>query len=144
MPRLEELKRRLDAPHPPEWEEAVLDVLQQVEGLTTPRFVLATDWPRLTEFPRLLAAALARLDLFGKPPGPVADGDRENRLAPHRARLVRRLEQCPNPSDPPGKVAAYRWLVEELRVSLWAPDLGKGVDVIERRLDKQWQRAKLA
>ena len=143
VPRLEELKRRLDAPHPPDWEEAVLDVLSQVEALTPRRFVLTTDWPRLTEFPRYLAAALARLDLL-KTAGPVADGDRENRLAPHRARLARRLEQCENPLDPPGKVAAYGWLVEELRVSLWAPDLGKGTDVIERRLDKQWQRAKLA
>ena len=143
VPALAEVRASLDAPNPPAWEEAVLDVLQQIEALVPPRFVLGTDWPRLTEFPRYLAAANARFALL-KSGDLKGDGEREDRLAPHRARLDRRLDRVPAGADPPGKVAAYRWLVEELRVSLWAPDLGHPPAVIERRLEKQWQRAKLA
>ena len=143
VPALAELKQSLDDSHPPAWEASVLDLLQQVEALTPPRFVLDTDWPRLTEFPRYLAAANRRFALLRS--GDLAgDGAREDRLAPHRARLDRRLEQCDDPANPPGKVAAFRWLVEELRASLWAPDLGHAPGVIEKRLEKQWQRAKLA
>ena len=143
VPALAAALRSLNEPHPPAWEEAVLDILQQVGDLTPPRFVLTTDWPRLTEFPRYLHAVNRRFDLL-RTAGPVADGERENRLAPHRSRLEGRLERCEDPKDPPGKVAAFRWLVEELRVSLWAPDLGHAPGVIEKRLEKQWQRAKLA
>jgi ATP-dependent helicase HrpA len=120
-----------------------MDLLAQIEALTPKRFLLTTDWPRLTEFPRYVQAANRRFDLLRS--GDLSgDGEREDRLAPHRARLERRLGQCSPPAAVPGKVAAFRWLVEELRVSLWAPDLGRPVGVIEKRLEKQWQRAKLA
>ncbi|NNJ26132.1 ATP-dependent RNA helicase HrpA [Alienimonas chondri] len=143
VPALQQVKASLDAPHPPEWEEAALDVLAQIDALTPPRFALTTDWPRLTEFPRYVQAANRRFDLLRS--GDLkGDGEREDRLAPHRSRLERRLERCGSPADVPGKVTAYRWLIEELRVSLWAPDLGHPVGVIEKRLEKQWQRAKLA
>ena len=143
VPALAAVRANLDAAHPPAWEEAVLDVLQQIETLTPPRFVLNADWPRLTEFPRYVAAANRRFDLL-KSGDLRGDGEREDRLAPHRSRLERRLAQCRTPADVPGKVWTYRWLVEELRVSLWAPDLGHPPGVIEKRLEKQWQRAKLA
>ena len=142
VPALAELRASLDAPHPPAWEEAVLDLLAWQEALTPPRFALTTDWPRLTEFPRYVAAANRRFGLL-KAGDLRGDGEREDRLAPHRSRLERRLEQCGGPAAAPGKVAAYRWLVEELRVSLWAADLGHPPGVIEKRLEKQWQRAKL-
>ncbi|MFH5802512.1 ATP-dependent RNA helicase HrpA [Alienimonas sp. DA493] len=143
VPALVQVKASLDATHPPAWEEAVLDMLEQIDALATPRFVLTTDWPRLTEFPRYVQAANRRFELL-KSGDLKGDGEREDRLAPYRSRLERRLERCDDPQNPPGKVAAFRWLVEELRVSLWAPDLGHPPGVIEKRLEKQWQRAKLA
>ncbi|MEM9701351.1 MAG: ATP-dependent RNA helicase HrpA, partial [Planctomycetota bacterium] len=140
LPELKQIDESLHGSLPAEWEEAILDLLAQIDALTPKRFLLDTDWPRLTEFPRYAAAANRRFASL-QSGDLVTDRQRDERLSPHRSRLERRLEQCDPPHDVPGKVSTYRWLVEELRVSLWAPDLGRPVGVIEKRLEKQWQRA---
>ena len=35
---------------------------------------------------------------------------------------------------------AYRWMLEELRVSLFAQELGTSIPVSAKRLQKQWEK----
>jgi ATP-dependent helicase HrpA len=37
----------------------------------------------------------------------------------------------------------YRWMVEELRVSLFAQELGTSIPVSSQRLDKQWSKVRV-
>jgi ATP-dependent helicase HrpA len=38
------------------------------------------------------------------------------------------------------EVAAYRWMLEELRVSLFAQELGTAMPVSPKRLDEAWAK----
>ena len=53
----------------------------------------------------------------------------EERLAQHQVRGL---------ADP--ELAHFRWMLEELRVSLFAQELGTSLAVSPQRLDKQWQK----
>jgi ATP-dependent helicase HrpA len=37
-------------------------------------------------------------------------------------------------------LTAYRWLIEEYRISLFAQELGTAVPVSAKRLDKKWDQ----
>jgi hypothetical protein len=47
------------------------------------------------------------------------------------------------PGSLPGEVAAYRWMLEEFRVSLFAQELGTVVTVSGKRLDELWGKVKV-
>ncbi|HEX5418422.1 MAG TPA: DUF3418 domain-containing protein, partial [Gammaproteobacteria bacterium] len=51
-----------------------------------------------------------------------------------------RLRQPPDWPCPPA-VVEYRWLLEELRVSLFAQTLGTRRPVSGKRLEEAWERA---
>ena len=40
------------------------------------------------------------------------------------------------------ELESYRWLVEELRVSVFAQELGTAVPVSAKRLEAQWARVR--
>ena len=55
--------------------------------------------------------------------------------------LLRRLDDV-TPDQRAPEWLAYRWMIEEFRVSIFAQHLKTAVPVSERRLDDQWQRFK--
>ncbi|MDE9366126.1 ATP-dependent RNA helicase HrpA [Luteipulveratus sp. YIM 133132] len=110
------------------------DVRAQLDHLVYPGFVAGTGLARLRDLDRYLRAALERLD---KAPADMAR-DQE------RAEVVRRVEQeredllaelpAARRSEP--AVVELRWMVEELRVSLFAQRLGTAYPVSEKRVYK--------
>ena len=116
----------------------VVDTIrQQLAGLLAPGWVARTPWERLQHMPRYLKAASLRLDKLR------ADPARDARLAaelaaveqPYRRELAQRLRQ--GPVD--GALEQFGWLLEELRVSLFAQELKTPVPVSAKRLAKLWQ-----
>ena len=87
--------------------------------------------------PRYLAAMIRRLDRLSGA-GLQRDAQHRQMIDVHRARLAQALaNRDPNhPIDP--RLDEYRWLIEELRVSLFAQDLGTAQSVSPQRLDKVW------
>ncbi|MBO0747204.1 MAG: ATP-dependent RNA helicase HrpA, partial [Acidimicrobiaceae bacterium] len=123
------LERRSESLHAPVLADALLDVAGQVGGLIYPGFVAATGVDRLADIERYLLAAERRLDLL------VADPARD------RARMVRvqRLERAYRAATTGDRGATAeardaRWLLEELRVSLFAQSLGTRGQVSEDRV----------
>jgi ATP-dependent helicase HrpA len=123
------LEKKLDkAPAP-----AAHDIRQQLGRLLGPGWLARTPWERLQHFPRYLKAASMRLDKLRADPG------RDARLAaelasveqPYRREAARRL--------PSAELEQYGWLLEELRVSLFAQELKTPVPVSVKRLTKLWQ-----
>ncbi|HXP56980.1 MAG TPA: ATP-dependent RNA helicase HrpA, partial [Streptosporangiaceae bacterium] len=112
-------------------EPAFADVRAQFDGLIHPGFISATGARRLPDLVRYLRAIQQRLDKIG-------DGvrDAERMATVHRvAQAYRETVQ----DLPPGRrddpdVQAVRWMIEELRVSLFAQTLGTPGPVSEKRI----------
>jgi len=89
-------------------------------------FVRATPYVQLAQFPRYLKAMKQRADRWRQ--SSVKDAERSRQLAPYVA-AVAKLRGGEDG-------AAFRWLVEEFRVSLFAQELGTTEPVSAVKLDR--------
>ena len=111
--------------------EAATDLGEQLGNLVFPGFLAATAHPQLVHLPRYLRAAQVRIAALRNNPA---------RDEPGRATILRcedaYAELCARaPSGPlPEFVDEVGWLLEELRVSLFAQSLGTAVPVSEKRI----------
>jgi ATP-dependent helicase HrpA len=110
------------------------DVRSQLSWLTPAGFLLTTPWERLKEFPRYLKAIEQRLEKA--PLDPRRDAQLAAEVAPIEARYRERVK-AERGHRPPGE-DDFRWLLEELRVSLFAQQLKTRVPVSARRLQDAW------
>ena len=115
---------------------ALNDIKQQLSNLVYPGFVRDTPAAWLKEMPRLLKAVELRLE---KLPSQVQkdrvwSGELSTLWSQYQARLNKHGQE--GKRDP--QLEAYRWLLEEYRVSLFAQQLGTKVPVSDKRLSKQW------
>ena len=121
------------------WPQAAEDVRQQLARLLQPGFLARTPWERLQHFPRYLKAAALRLDKLRA--DPARDAQRMAELAPleqawrRRARFARQAGRRAAGAE----LEQFGWLLEELRVSLFAQELKTPVPVSPKRLAKLWQ-----
>jgi ATP-dependent helicase HrpA len=114
----------------------VADLRQQLGRLLAPGWLARTPWERLQHLPRYLKAASLRLDKLRVDPG------RDARLAAEVAALEqpyrRELDSKARLGSPGAELAQFGWLLEELRVSLFAQELKTPVPVSAKRLAKLW------
>ncbi|MCU0936670.1 MAG: DUF3418 domain-containing protein, partial [Gammaproteobacteria bacterium] len=132
-----EAVRRLEALRSPASAGAREDLRLQLGHLLYRGFVRATPEAWLGHLPRYLQAVLRRLDRLG---GETA------RDAARQAEVERLWRPCREAlvdlrargrRDP--KLEELRWLLEELRVSLFAQDLKTAVPVSATRLARLWE-----
>ena len=111
------------------------DVRQQLARLLAPGWLARTPWERLQHLPRYLKAAGLRLDKLR------ADPARDARAAAEVAALEvpYRREAAARRGAVPAELEQFGWLLEELRVSLFAQELKTPVPVSAKRLAKLWQ-----
>ena len=127
-----ELRSRLDAPVAPPLAPAVEDLRGQLAGLVGPGFVAAAGRRRLPDLQRYLRAAAHRLDRL---PGDVArDADRMARVHAVQREVRDFLDGLPPARRAQDAVRQLRWMLEELRVSVFAQSLGTPYPVSERRI----------
>ncbi len=129
--RLEEADARLPA-------SALDDLAEQLDSLVHPRFLSTTPQRWRTHLPRYLKAAALRLEKLRQRPPKDAEHQATVRAAAERLDEWRRRQP---PDWPwPAAVIDYRWLLEELRVSLFAQALGTSRPVSAKRLEEAWRR----
>jgi ATP-dependent helicase HrpA len=111
---------------------AATDVRAQLSGLIHAGFVSETGAKRLPDLPRYLRAIVLRLDKAAANPGRDAD----RMAAVHRATQAWRQALAGlRPGDRRrAEAQAVRWMIEELRVSLFAQSLGARAPVSEQRI----------
>jgi ATP-dependent helicase HrpA len=68
---------------------------------------------------------------------PAKNQDRLRQLAPYQAALKKLLAQPPQSAEAQRQLEAFRWMVEEFKVSLFAQELGTPMPVSPKRLDQQ-------
>jgi ATP-dependent helicase HrpA len=114
--------------------EVADDVGAQLQRLVHRRFVVETPWAQLPHLPRYLKAVQLRLDKWRA--DPARDAQRLAELRPLEQRWLRRLAERKGPRD--ARLDEFRWLLEELRVSLFAQELRTPQPVSAKRLERAW------
>ena len=128
------LRERLGQPAPVSWAEPLDDVTDQLTRLVFDGMVVSVGTDRLAHLPRYLAAMDARIDKLRE--GPAKDVERLRtitRVEAEHAELV----------AVHGLTAALddvRWQIEELRVQLFAQQLGTAESVSEKRIRERLMR----
>jgi ATP-dependent helicase HrpA len=115
-------------------------VTQEVKGqrdrLVYPGFLAATPWENLEHLPRYLRGYALRLQKYR------TAGERDQRHAATVAGLWSQYEARRDADRTAGrrdgKLEEFRWLLEELRVSLFAQELRTPFPVSAKRLHKFW------
>jgi ATP-dependent helicase HrpA len=127
--KLQQLSRAFPAP--------CRDVHESIGRLLSKGFLERTPYERLQHLPRYLKAASLRLEKLR------ADPRRDARLAAELAPLLaqwqrEQLKQARS-GEPDPRLEQFGWLLEELRVQLFAQELKTPVPVSVKRLTKMWQ-----
>ncbi|HEX8914045.1 MAG TPA: DUF3418 domain-containing protein [Humisphaera sp.] len=135
------LLRKLAAPVPPLLVPNQADIKQHLANLMPPGFVRKTPWLWLKHFPRYLKAIDLRLKKLTNA-GATRDTAGMTEVRPLWKRYVdrRSLHEHQGVDDP--KLEQYRWMIEELRVSLFAQELKTAVPVSVKRLEQVWAEVK--
>jgi ATP-dependent RNA helicase HrpA len=113
------------------------EVRAQRAGLLHPHFLSQTPWARLQHFPRYLKAAAMRLDKLRE--DPARDARIAAEIAPLAAAWQREVAARAKLGAPSAELEQFGWLLEELRVALYAQSLKTPVPVSVKRLGKLWQ-----
>jgi ATP-dependent helicase HrpA len=126
------IETRLDDAQASAVQPAVADMRAQLSGLIYPGFVTATGYRRLPHLTRYLQGIDRRLDKL--PENPARDA--ANMAVAQRVEQAYRQAVADLPSDrrTSPDVTEVRWMLEELRVSLFAQTLGTLTPVSENRV----------
>jgi ATP-dependent helicase HrpA len=117
--------------------EAVADMRAQLDVLVGKHFIERTPFERLTHYPRYLKALALRIEKLR------ADPERDARAMAEwqslatlwdRERIARARAGVSDPF-----IDEFRWLLEELRVQLFAQELRTPVPISVKRLQKIWE-----
>jgi ATP-dependent helicase HrpA len=113
------------------------DVRTQLDHLTPPDLFLATSRARLAHLPRYLRAIQVRLERL--PNGPQKDLAKGEQVTPFWRTFLDEHAALRARGVPAEELDAFRWLLEEYRVSVFAPELRAAVPVSPQRLSDAWR-----
>jgi ATP-dependent helicase HrpA len=131
------LRSRLAATRQANWQAAAADMQGQLERLVFRGFVERVDWSYLGEYPRYLKALGLRLD---KLPGAAArDAQRMAEMTSLQDDWLRRWREAVGRRQADPRLEEIRWLLEELRVSLFAQEVGTVRPVSIKRVRRRWE-----
>lgn len=111
------------------------DIQQHLLQLVPARFVVDTPYTQLVHLPRYLKAAIARIDKLKS--DPARDLRLMSEMAPVLNQYVRARSALKGAPD--AGLEEFRWMLEELRVALFAQELRTPMPVSVKRLQKTWE-----
>lgn len=129
------LAQRLSQRVPPLLAANVADIRQHLSDLLPRGFVSSTPWNWLKHFPRYLKAIELRLTKLMNA-GATRDTQAMNQVRPLWKKYVDRQELHELQGIEDAILAQYRWMIEELRVSLFAQELKTAHPVSVKRLEQ--------
>ncbi|MBK1643989.1 ATP-dependent RNA helicase HrpA [Thiocapsa imhoffii] len=132
-----QLRGRLASSSQMTWQPSVQDVREQLDSLVFRGFFQEIPAVHLTQYPRYLTAALLRLEKLTHAAG------RDRQQMASMADLLTRWRERAAASRAAGRndprLDEVRWLLEELRVSLFAQSLGTAVPISVKRIETRWR-----
>lgn len=136
--RYRAVRRQIEGNLPMTLIETARDISDQLDHLVFPGFITATPPEWLREFPRYLDAIARRLERLDREP----EKDRRGRaeIAPLWEQVKAVLPSPVGIGFADDTTQQLRWMMEELRVSMFAQQLGTKLPVSPGRLERQLQR----
>jgi len=119
----------------------VHDIEGQLARLIGKRFIADTPFERLQHFPRYLKAIALRLDKLkaGGAQGAARDARLLAEYLPLWTNYQRRTIVLAKQGVSDPQLEQFRWLLEELRVHLFAQELRTPSPISSKRLQKMWE-----
>lgn len=115
---------------------------QRLQTLLAPGFASRTPWQQWQRLPIYLKAMTLRLDKYSS--NPARDAAREADIQELEQMWQEKTDSLTKQGKPiSDDLAAFKWMIEELRVSLFAQELKTPYPVSVKRLGKEWDNIKL-
>ncbi|MGC4896266.1 ATP-dependent RNA helicase HrpA [Micromonospora sp. DT31] len=111
---------------------ALADIRSQLTGLVHKGFITETGYARLPDLLRYLTAVERRLDRL--PGNPQRDKSQQDRIAVVQKEYQDMLAALPPARRASAAARQIRWMIEELRVNVFAQALGTPYPVSEQRI----------
>jgi ATP-dependent helicase HrpA len=128
------VERRLSGRAPLNLLPALSDMKAQAARLVQPDFVSEAGADALRHYPRYFAAIEQRLDKLESDAG--RDAVLMASVAGVQAAYLHQVDALPEGMPAPAALARVRWMIEELRVSLWAQQLRTAQPVSVARVER--------
>ncbi|TLP94080.1 ATP-dependent RNA helicase HrpA [Nesterenkonia salmonea] len=136
-----ELRARLSAVKSAALRPAVADMQAQVEQLVFPGFVTSTGFAQMRHLPRYLKAMHLRLDRLEAGQGVARDTTDMQQIQEVEDEYDAAVEAVPEQLPLPAALADVKWMIEELRVNLFAQQLGTAQTVSIKRIRRAIKHA---
>jgi ATP-dependent helicase HrpA len=136
-----EARRAVESCRLPFAQAAVADCREQLARLTEAGFLATTQWEWLQQFPRYFQGISLRLKKLAAA-GQARDQRAMSDVEPRWRKLLARLDAAKLSGRHDPELATCRWMLEELRVSLFAQELRTAITISPQRWDKQWEQLK--
>ncbi len=131
------IRQRLAAITQVNWLTSVADVRAQLDRLVYRGFLRSVHYVHLKDYPRYLRAAAERTERLLH--AAARDRERMAELEPLESRWRERLSAVESAGRRDPRLEEIRWMLEELRVSLFAQQLRTAYPVSVKRIEGRWR-----
>jgi ATP-dependent helicase HrpA len=111
------------------------DIKQHLDSLVFPNFVSAVGVKRLVDWQRYIEGIKRRFEKL--PIDPIKDKLHQLNIEKIQGEYQKKCQQLPLGKEIPSELAEVRWLIEELRISFFAQQLGTNVPISVKRIANQ-------
>ncbi|MCT1606951.1 ATP-dependent RNA helicase HrpA [Nesterenkonia massiliensis] len=136
-----EARARLSSVRSAALKPAVSDMQAQIDQLVHPGFITATGFTQMHHLPRYLQAMLLRLDRLEAGQGLAKDTTDMQAVQELEDEYDAAIEAVPPQLPVPPELAQVKWMLEELRVNLFAQSLGTPQTVSAKRVRRAIKQA---
>ena len=135
------LQQRLTNAFAPMLHPSIRDMKEQLGHLVYKGFIVRIPWANLEHFPRYMQGLTTRLKKLTNA-GLSRDEAGMAIVTPLWKQYLLRLEKHRHDGVHDPELMNYRWMVEELRVSVFAQELKTPMPISPQRVEKQWEKVK--
>ena len=131
------VRKRLSGITQINWMPSVMDMRVHMDALVFRGFLASVPYAHLREYPRYLKAIDVRAEKLMH--AAAKDQQRMREMAPLRKRWEERVEAAREAGRTDPRLNEIRWMLEELRVSFFAQQLGTAYPVSTKRIEARWK-----
>jgi ATP-dependent helicase HrpA len=138
MQEYQEVAKILSTDASPAWLEGFADVREQLKHLLPPGFIATTPPEWFQHLPRFVKAIRVRLQKLVNA-GAARDAQAIAQVRQFWDQYTRKAADNARRGLVDPELERFRWMIEELRVSLFAQALKTSIPISPQRLERQWQ-----
>jgi ATP-dependent helicase HrpA len=137
LERYHQVRKALSGITQKNWLDAVQDMQAQLDRLIYQGFMAEVPESHLLDYQRYLSGLLKRIDKLPHAAG--RDRQRMTEMSEIEQRWSAWEAQCRSEGRVDERVEEIRWQLEELRISLFAQELGTAFPISVKRVERRWK-----